>query len=81
MGNVFLLREDEEFISLLNETHDEVLAMLKHRNPKAKEIIEDDEACQIYALLTLLRAGKIKVGWNKNEPGETKRMIRLELEE
>lgn len=81
MGSVFLLREDERYISLLNETHDEVLAMLKHKNPTATEIIDDDEACQLYALLTLLRAGKIKVSWKKSQPGELERMIRLELEE
>ena len=76
MRKTYFIYEDKRVIKVLNETHGEMLAALKHRNPSATELIQDDELCSLHDVLSLLRLGHLKVLRAENEKG---RMVMLEV--
>ena len=76
MRKTYFIYENKRVIKVLNETHGEMLAALKHRNPKATELIQDEEICHLHDDLSLLRLGHLKVLRAENEEG---RMMMLEV--
>jgi hypothetical protein len=76
MRQTYILKETAELSGILDETYEEISAALKHRNPGAKSLVEDDELSQLHDLLALLRLGHIKVGYAEDE---TERLIILEV--
>jgi hypothetical protein len=78
MRKIFVVREDDEINKVLNETYEDILAALKHRNPRAESLVEDGELFQLHDLLALLRLGHIKLGDVEDVGG---RYIALEVKE
>ncbi len=61
MQQVFIFQETEKMRDILNSTHDDILSIMKRRNPKAHSFAEDNELCQLHDLLALLRLKQIKI--------------------
>jgi len=76
MRKTYFIYEDEQVGKVLEETYDDLLAALKHRNPKAIQLSEDEEISSLHDLLSLLRLGHLKVRWANGDEG---RMILLEV--
>lgn len=56
-----------------------MMLVVKHRKPEAKQIIEDEEICQLQDLLLLLRLGHIDIWWGDDE--RKGRMLILEVKD
>ena len=76
MNKTYILKETPELSVVLDDTYDEILAALKHRNPRAKGLVDDNELSQLHDLLALLRLGHIGVNYAEDESG---RLIILEV--
>lgn len=61
MQQVFIFQETKKMRDILNSTHDDILSIMKHRNPKAHSFAEDNELCQLHDLLALLCLKKIEI--------------------
>lgn len=67
MKKAYIIRQDRKLKTILNKTYNEAMAILKHRNPKARQLIEDEELSQLHDLLALLRLGHIRI--SNADPG------------
>ncbi len=69
MQQVFIFQETKKMRDILNSTHDDILSIMKHRNPKAQSFAEDKELCQLHDLLALLRLKQIHIDDLENSKG------------
>jgi hypothetical protein len=63
MKKVYTVEEDREMHEILNDTYEEMMAIVMRRNPKAKSLSDDEEIVKIHDLLALLRLGHLRVSY------------------
>lgn len=70
MKKAYIIRQDRKLKTILNKTYNEAMAILKYRNPKARQLIEDEELSQLHDLLALLRLGHIRISNAEDDRGQ-----------
>ena len=66
----YLIKEDDEISKILNETYDEFYQAVKHRNPDAESVVDDEEIARAHVLMALMRMGYIKLSTMECRDGQ-----------
>lgn len=61
MQQVFIFQETKKMREILNSTHDDILSIMKRRNPKAHSFAEDNELCKLHDLFALINLQELKI--------------------
>lgn len=59
MQKVFLFEETKEMTRILDETYDDVMAVLKAKNPEAETLLDDEFFSLLHDLLALVKMNHI----------------------
>ncbi len=64
MKHFFVIKEDHASKILEDSTYDEILILLKNRNPNSNLLTDDEELSKLHDLYALLKAGHINVSYD-----------------
>ena len=78
MIKIYTFAETQETINLLSDLYESILAALRHENPSAMSLIENNDYSQLHDALSLIKLKQIEFGEISNNDG---RYISLKIKE